>query len=256
MELFNTSAFSHLRSLRGFTLIELVVVIAIVSVLFVGVAVMFNPAAQFAKTQNAQRQHDLDEIRTAVETYYDDMGCYPSTINFGQEFSVGNKIYMTKIPEDPKCTSSGLNCYVYQTDSNSTCPQWNVLYTQLVAPLPPSVTCPLTHISNNCVPTNYQTIGVNYCVVSGNVDCGIISSVAITPVPPSINPVELNTPTPNIPSPTPTPSLCATYHACTGQGVNGCNVLDTTAQQNCTQLGGNTTCYCTACTVNGVNQCN
>lgn len=256
MAIISAPAFRFVKNQKqGFTLIELIVVIAILGILFASLALIFNPSAQISKAQNATRQHDFEQIRTALDTYYDDTGCYPTTLNFAQRFSLNGKIYMTNIPEDPKCSSTGANCYVYQTDTSSTCPQWNVLYGTLVAPLASSATsCPLTSISGSCVPLNYQQIGTNYCVISGNVDCAKISSVAITPVPPGGSGGSSGSGGSG--SSTPTPATCGTYYACTGVGVNGCNVLDSNSQQNCQQLGGTMACYCDSlCRVNGVSQC-
>lgn len=248
MEHFDATSFSHVRtSVRGFTLLEMLVVVTMVGILFVVVALAFNPAAQIAKAQNATRQHDIEQIRTAVDTYYDDTGCYPTSVSFGQEFSSNGKVYMTKIPEDPNCQGNGDGCYVYQTDTTSSCPQWNVLYAKLASPLSTSITCPLINISQSCIPTNYQSLGFNYCVISGNIDCSTISSVAVTPVPPStLVPTPTSSPGNGAPTSTPTPVLCGTYYACTGMGANGCNVLDVNSSQNCTQNGGNMACYCNA----------
>lgn len=247
MALFSSYPTRHIKSnSQGFSLLELIIVVTIVGVLFAALALVFNPAAQFSKADNAKRQHDLEEVRTALATYYDDTGCYPTSLDFAQKFSLTGKTYMQTIPEDPKCGSSGNNCYIYQTDTTTSCPQWNVLYDTLAAPLPTNITCPLTSISNNCLPTNYTQMGINYCVISGNIDCAKISSVAITPVPPAGSggsggggggPVAT-------PTPTPTPAPCSTYYACTGVGVNGCNILDSSSQRNCQVFGGNTVCYC------------
>lgn len=257
MAFFSSFSFRTLKKQNGFTLIELIVVVVIIGTLFAALAFLFNPAAQLNKAQNARRQHDLEQVRTALATYYDDTGCYPTTLNFAQTFSLTGKTYMTTVPEDPKCTTRGVSCYIYQTDPTTSCPQWNVLYDTLAAPLPPNITCPLTSMSNSCVPTNYQQLGINYCVISGNIDCAKIS-VAITPSPPpgGSGGGGGSSGGNGVPTPTPTPAICGQYYACTGQGSNGCNVLDAQAEQGCVQNGGSVTCYCDSlCRVNGVSQC-
>ena len=221
---------------RGFTLVELIVVVAILGIIFVGVVSLFNPSAQINKAQNATRQHDLEEIKTALDTYYDDTGCYPTAVSFDRQFAVNSKIYMNNIPEDPLCLSNGKNCYIYQTDTTSTCPQWNVLYTKLQTPIAQNATCQLTSINSTCLPKNYQASEMNYCVISGKVDCSVIgsSSIQATPPPGGVN------------NPTPTQGMCQAYYACTGNVGSpggGCNSY-ASQQQNCIANGGNVVCYC------------
>lgn len=232
MAFFYSSSFPSINKNRGFTLIELIVVVTILGVLFVGLAIVFNPSAQLNKSQNTVRQHDLEEIKSSLDMYYDDTGCYPTSLTFFRQFASNNKIYMNTVPEDPKCQSSGQNCYIYQTDTSSSCPQWNVLYATLLPPLSENVTCPLNSISSTCLPTNYTNLGLNYCVPSGKLDCAQIAS-AVTPAPPPGG----------MGYPTPTQGVCTQYYACTGVGVNGCNSIMTTPSP-CKVSGGQLVCYC------------
>jgi prepilin-type N-terminal cleavage/methylation domain-containing protein len=54
---------------KGFTLIELIVVIAIVAILVTIVVVAINPAEQLARSRDTKRISDLDALRTALNLY-------------------------------------------------------------------------------------------------------------------------------------------------------------------------------------------
>lgn len=61
---------------KGFTIIELIVVIAIVGVL--GAIVSVNVNNYLKKARDARRKADISQIRTALELYYADNGKYPT----------------------------------------------------------------------------------------------------------------------------------------------------------------------------------
>lgn len=166
---------------------------------------LFNPFGQIIKGQNAHRQRDLDQIRTALDTYYNDHGCYPTSLTFGAKWSSGSTVYMQKVPQDVSCNATEGLCYIYQTD-NSSCPQWNILYATLKTPIASTVaTCKLTD-QPTCQPQGYNTSGVNFCLISGSLDCTAVSSSTM-PSGPYSPPTNTLTPTSgsmNTPTPTPT----------------------------------------------------
>lgn len=98
------------KNIPGFTLIELLIAIAIIGVLASSVIMIMNPVAQFAKARDAQRKNDLEQIRNALDTYYNDYNKYPSDggvgkidgINWGDEWLS----YMAKLPKDPSSSQN------------------------------------------------------------------------------------------------------------------------------------------------------
>lgn len=60
---------------RGFTLIELLVVISIISVLTSIILISMNTAR--SKANDAKRVSDMQQIKNAVELYFDTNGYYP-----------------------------------------------------------------------------------------------------------------------------------------------------------------------------------
>jgi prepilin-type N-terminal cleavage/methylation domain-containing protein len=58
-----------MRSKGGFTLIELIVTVAIIAVLVAVLVVALNPAEQLARTRDAKRVADLDAMKTGLNLY-------------------------------------------------------------------------------------------------------------------------------------------------------------------------------------------
>ena len=79
---------------RGFTLIELIVVVTIIGIL-AGVAISNVKWAQ-QKAREAALRHDLFEIRKAIDDYYADKQKYPDSL----QTLVSDK-YLRKLPPDP-----------------------------------------------------------------------------------------------------------------------------------------------------------
>lgn len=86
---------------KGFSLIELMVVVAIIAVLAAVGMVSYRSANERAR--DSRRQADLQQIASALEMYRTDEGEYPAALG---DLVTGN--YMREVPVDP----SGIS-YVY-----------------------------------------------------------------------------------------------------------------------------------------------
>jgi len=105
---------------KGFTLLEMIIVIGILGILAVGAIVALNPLAQFEKANDARRKSDLAQIQRALETYYQDHNQYPTNTDSyqidGVPWGSSWQPYMNVLPEDP--TSSKHYAY-YSPDGQS-----------------------------------------------------------------------------------------------------------------------------------------
>lgn len=91
------------NSQRGFTLVELLVVIAIIGILATLLLLQLGVARQRAR--DAKRIADINQVRTALELYFDDNGSYPIAANYAA-LSVLAPKYLTLLPTDPLNTTT------------------------------------------------------------------------------------------------------------------------------------------------------
>lgn len=88
---------------KGFTLIEILLVVAILSILLVVVFAALNPAKRLEDTRNARRWNDVNQILTAVHEYIvDNKGSCPGSLGCTTQATV----------ELGTCTTGNANCPV------------------------------------------------------------------------------------------------------------------------------------------------
>ena len=128
------SAFSNKEGKKGFTLIEILVVIGIIAILAAIVIIAINPARQFAQARESQRVSNVDAILDAIgQNIADNKGVftcstYPTIPATAAAISgaVANirpcivPTYMPELPVDPAngtntCLASDTACITYDT---------------------------------------------------------------------------------------------------------------------------------------------
>ena len=87
------------RHAAGFTLIELMVVVALISVLAGMGVVMYRNSIK--RTQEAVLREDLFRMRDAIDQYYADKAKYPASLE-----ALVAEGYLRQIPRDPITNSS------------------------------------------------------------------------------------------------------------------------------------------------------
>ncbi len=100
---------------KGFTLVELLTVISIISILTALLTVSFVSVSQ--RGRDAQRKSNIRQIQAALELYRADNDAYPPAVSnsigssttvsvaCNQPFVVGGITYMQKMPCDPEGTN-------------------------------------------------------------------------------------------------------------------------------------------------------
>lgn len=131
----NTKVFSTLK--KGFTLIEILLVIALIAILAGIVIFAINPAKQLAEGRNTQRRSDVNTIINSLHQYsIDHNGDLPGTLRLDDNCNnsalneicrsgssscenltdlsgtiTANQTYLVSIPIDPNSSGNGTGYY-------------------------------------------------------------------------------------------------------------------------------------------------
>ena len=123
---------------KGFTLIEILLVVAAIVILAGIVIVAVNPAQQLADTRNAERQSNVNAILSATQQYRIDNGQVPDAleeaatttpeecadqdeIELGADIDIEDDLtpqYLSVLPEDPlEGGDNGIGYHIGLTDA-------------------------------------------------------------------------------------------------------------------------------------------
>lgn len=117
-----------MRNKKGFTLVEVLLVIVIIAILAAIVIVAINPGRQVSQANNTQRQSDVKVLLDAVHEFgIDNRGTFPAGI-LAAATVVGSGVgqidicadlvptYIAAMPFDPTATGGGYtDCTTYDT---------------------------------------------------------------------------------------------------------------------------------------------
>ena len=198
--------------MKGFTLVELLIVITIIAILAMMVLFSVSPFKQINKGYDSVRKKDLNNIKIALENYNSDHLCYPPAgildVCGGDQLAP----YLDPIPCDPQTKEN----YLYIPEEGNVCSGYRVLTTlkNRTDPFIEQVGC---NIAMGC--GTGGDVSYNYGVSSPGLLVGIYTPTS-TPTPtgsttptPSLTPTATTTPTPSgttTPTPTPTPTPTST----------------------------------------------
>lgn len=177
------------NKISGFTLLEVLIVVALLAIIGTAIIILFNPIQQINKAWDSKKKSDLNVLKKSFEDYYNDKGCYPTLekvcYNAKSQYATDEaKIcnicgsnplspsftpYITSLPCDPRSPKSE---FLYQVD-NLVCPKWFKVYSELNYKIDPIIN-ELGCFAESCGPK--PNFGYDFAVTSPNIDIEKASS--------------------------------------------------------------------------------
>ena len=119
-----------MRSERGFTLVELLIVIVVIAILAAIVMVAYGNVT--SKARDSGYQSDASEIVKYIETYNADAGSYPTAVNSGGTFDNPSGVTLTaSLPANIRMTkvTAAPTTYTIASSACSTASTWAICQT-------------------------------------------------------------------------------------------------------------------------------
>lgn len=144
----------------GFTLIEILIVMAILAMMAVIMVGILNPIALTGRGHDARRKKDLARIKVAFEEYFNDKKCFPTEATIAErglriKSNCGKGVFSPWLPIWP-CDPNGLPYYIFVEQSS--CPLWFKLITNL------------ENKKDSDTPSGWYEYPDNYLVGDGNLN--------------------------------------------------------------------------------------
>ena len=124
---------------KGFTFIELMVVVSIAAILFSIATVTYSNVVK--NSRDARRSVDMGKIQEALELCRSTNGAYPTSITGGSPITCGGKTFLSLVPKDPKEPST----YGYNYTSDG------ITYTLTTTRMEDAKNCDDTSSTTPCV---------------------------------------------------------------------------------------------------------
>lgn len=190
----------------GFTLIEILIVVAILAILTL--TAIYSITQNLAKSRDARRKADLDRLKIAMEDYYGDKNEYPPDGSLSGCDSETLKPYLSSVPCDPKTKQP--YCYIY--DATAPVGQTYKIFASFENTSDPAIED--LGCDNSSVNCGYETeclAQVGYSKLDYGVTSSNVTVLSDDVVAGNFVPDATSTPTPSI---GPLPSTVPGLHAC------------------------------------------